>query len=167
MYFLWIRVVFILGRLFRLEGRKYGLPDYGPWVSSASFIRHSFAGDKCEIRDDHPNQRGVSPDGRFFAAAFKDTELYAFGDAFVGYCPVLTLLLYPIFEGELREMKKDLSLVNLSLNLTAGMIFFSGIGYLIDQKTNNRQMGWTLGGMFMGLVYCGYEIWKILRKGNQ
>ena len=64
-------------------------------------------------------------------------------------------------------MQKNIPLTTLGLNMTAGMILFSAIGYFIDQRTNNPHLFWTLIGMFAGLVYCGYEVWKILRNMNK
>ncbi len=50
--------------------------------------------------------------------------------------------------------------------MTAGMVIFAYLGYLIDQKTTKGQ-AWTLVGIFLGLVYCGYEVWKLVRKEDE
>ena len=50
--------------------------------------------------------------------------------------------------------------------MTAGMAVFAGAGYFIDQKTGGGQ-GWTLGGIFLGLFYCGYEVWKLVHHSNK
>jgi len=56
-------------------------------------------------------------------------------------------------------------LLSLGLNMAVGMAVFSFLGYYIDQKTGARGF-WTLGGMFLGLLYCGYEVWKLVRRNN-
>lgn len=53
--------------------------------------------------------------------------------------------------------------VNLGLNFAVGMGLFSYIGYRIDQKRGGGGI-FTLAGMFLGLVYGGYEVWKLLRQ---
>lgn len=45
------------------------------------------------------------------------------------------------------------------------MAVFTFIGNWID-KQNGDQHFWILFGMFLGLFYCGYEIWKLIRQGN-
>lgn len=52
---------------------------------------------------------------------------------------------------------------NLGLNIVAGFIVFTFIGYKIDEKRGKGSL-FTLLGMFLGLFYCGYEIWKLIRK---
>jgi len=61
--------------------------------------------------------------------------------------------------------KKAIPAVALGTNMAAGMIVFSFIGYKIDQKLGGR--AFTLIGMFLGLLYCGYEVWKIIRNSDQ
>ena len=62
--------------------------------------------------------------------------------------------------------RKYSPLVNLGLSIVAGMIFFSFLGYYIDQKRGGG-MAATLTGIFLGLFYCGYEIWKAIRQLNR
>ena len=62
--------------------------------------------------------------------------------------------------------KKYAQYSSLGFNLMAGMIFFSCVGYWIDQKRGGTQ-GWTLTGMFLGLFYGGYEVWKFIKKLNE
>ena len=56
--------------------------------------------------------------------------------------------------------------ISLGLNMTAGMIMFSFIGHWVDQKRGGGYIA-TLIGMFLGLFYCGYEVWKIVRNTQQ
>jgi len=62
--------------------------------------------------------------------------------------------------------KDTTSRISLGLNLAAGMIFFTYGGYFIDQKRGGGQF-WTLIGICLGFLYCGYEIWKLLRQINK
>ena len=56
--------------------------------------------------------------------------------------------------------------IALGTNLMAGMLFFSGIGYYVDHKRGDGVL-WTLIGMFLGLAWCGYEVWKIIVMQNR
>jgi len=56
--------------------------------------------------------------------------------------------------------------LSLGTNLAAGMVIFSFIGYWIDRKTGGGVF-WTICGMFLGLVYGGYEVWKVIRALNE
>ncbi len=62
-----------------------------------------------------------------------------------------------------REQSRYLS---FGINLTAGFIFFTFFGHWVDSKIGKGQ-AWTLAGMFMGLFYCGYETWKLVKKLNK
>ena len=53
--------------------------------------------------------------------------------------------------------------IALGTNIAAGMILFSLLGYYIDSKVGGTKQFWTLGGMFLGLLYSGYEVWKVVR----
>jgi F0F1-type ATP synthase assembly protein I len=69
-----------------------------------------------------------------------------------------------------RDEKKRQVLTNpaiaLGTNLTSGMLFFSGIGYYMDHKRGGGVL-WTLIGMFLGLAWCGYEVWKLISAQNR
>lgn len=56
--------------------------------------------------------------------------------------------------------------VSIGFNMAVGMGLFTSVGYLIDQKTGGGQ-GWTLAGIFVGLFYCGYEVWKLVQRLNE
>ena len=64
------------------------------------------------------------------------------------------------------KSRRYLSAMSLGFNMVAGMAFFSFLGYYIGQKRGEEQV-WTLGGMFLGLIYCGYEVWKIVRRPGE
>ena len=67
--------------------------------------------------------------------------------------------------GENKEPRKNIQGLTLGLNMAAGMAFFTYIGYRIDQARGGHL--WTLVGMFLGLLYCGFEVWKLVREGNK
>ncbi len=54
----------------------------------------------------------------------------------------------------------------LGLNMVVGMGVFTYAGYWIDQKRGGGEVA-TLIGMFLGLFYCGYEVWKLMRIDNE
>ena len=66
-------------------------------------------------------------------------------------------------ENKNNNSNRQLPAVSLGLNMTAGMIMFSFIGHWIDEKRGGGYIA-TLIGMFLGLFYCGYEVWKIVRN---
>ncbi len=59
----------------------------------------------------------------------------------------------------------NLSAISLGMTMAVGVAFFTYVGYQIDKKTGGGQT-WTLVGIFVGLFYCGYEVWKIVRKNK-
>jgi F0F1-type ATP synthase assembly protein I len=69
---------------------------------------------------------------------------------------------------EVPDFKKVFSpVINLGLNMAAGMVVFAGIGYWLDQRYGGDSGGWLLAGIFLGLFYGGYEVWKAIRLLNQ
>jgi len=55
--------------------------------------------------------------------------------------------------------------LSLGSNLAAGMAVFSFIGYWIDRRRGGGTF-WTLCGMFLGVLYGAYEVWKVVRSLN-
>ena len=55
---------------------------------------------------------------------------------------------------------------SIGLNLVAGMVLCAGSGYYIDQKQGGGYL-FTLTGIFLGLVYGGYEMWKLIEELNK
>jgi F0F1-type ATP synthase assembly protein I len=47
--------------------------------------------------------------------------------------------------------------------MAAGVVVFTLVGYYIDQKRGGGK-AWTLCGIFMGLFYGAYEVWKVVRQ---
>ncbi len=57
------------------------------------------------------------------------------------------------------------SALSLGTQLAAGMLFFAGLGYYADQRGGGGVL-FTLCGMFAGLGYGAYEVWKLIRALN-
>ena len=52
--------------------------------------------------------------------------------------------------------------ITLGLSIAFGMIFFLWLGHWLDKKQGGYF--WTIVGFLLGLFYCGYELWKMIRK---
>ena len=55
--------------------------------------------------------------------------------------------------------------LGLGTQLAAGMIFFAGLGYYADRRRGGGVF-FTVCGMFAGLGYGAYEVWKLIRLIN-
>lgn len=53
--------------------------------------------------------------------------------------------------------------LGLGMQLAAGMAFFAGLGYYADKRRGGGIL-FTLAGMFLGLGYGAYEVWKLVRQ---
>lgn len=53
--------------------------------------------------------------------------------------------------------------VMLGLNMTVGVVVFTLAGYWVDQKRGGGK-ACTLCGIFLGLFYGAYEVWKVVRQ---
>lgn len=65
----------------------------------------------------------------------------------------------------LKIDKNNLQHFSLGLNIAAGMFVFTVLGIWLDQKQGSQI--WTIIGIFLGLFYAGYEIWKVIRDINK
>jgi len=54
------------------------------------------------------------------------------------------------------------SVTGLGLDMAVGMAVFAFLGYWVDYKRDTGPF-WTLWGVFLGLAYCAYEVWKVVR----
>lgn len=54
------------------------------------------------------------------------------------------------------------SAISLGTNLAVGMAVFAALGWWIDKKRGGGS-AFTLIGIFTGLLYGGYEVWKTIR----
>ena len=70
-----------------------------------------------------------------------------------------------MMEPQKRKPFADLGKTQIGINMAAGMAFFAITGYFIDQRAGTDQ-AWTLAGIFLGLFYCGYEVWKVVRQSG-
>jgi hypothetical protein len=52
--------------------------------------------------------------------------------------------------------------LGLGAHLTAGLLAFTFLGRLIDRRRGGGDL-FTLCGIFLGLAYGGYEVWKVVR----
>jgi hypothetical protein len=55
--------------------------------------------------------------------------------------------------------------VNFGWTSAVGFFLFTGLGYWLDQKRGTEYI-WTLSGVFVGMAFIFYELWKILRNLN-
>jgi F0F1-type ATP synthase assembly protein I len=53
--------------------------------------------------------------------------------------------------------------ISLGLNMAVGVVVFTLAGYWVDQKRGGGK-AWTLCGIFVGLLYGAYEVWKVVRE---
>lgn len=66
-----------------------------------------------------------------------------------------------VADSEVRYLSRAIA---LGTNLAAGMAAFTFLGYWMDKwRGGDGAGGWTLAGMFAGLFYGGYEVWKVVR----
>ncbi len=55
------------------------------------------------------------------------------------------------------------SAIGLGSQLAVGMAVFAGLGYWLDHRQGGDGTAFTLSGIFLGLLYGGYEVWKVVR----
>jgi hypothetical protein len=60
--------------------------------------------------------------------------------------------------------KNNFEQLSVGLNLAVGFCAFIILGYFIDRKLGTNF--WIFIGIFLGLFYCGYEFWKLIRQAN-
>lgn len=53
--------------------------------------------------------------------------------------------------------------MSFGMTFAAGMAAFTALGWWIDKRRGGGQ-AFTLAGMFAGLFYGGYEVWKLVRQ---
>jgi len=69
-------------------------------------------------------------------------------------------------ESKTAQRRKLATALSLGYNLAAGVAIFTLFGYFIDRRRGGGQF-WTLVGIFMGLLYGAYEVWKVVREIEQ
>ncbi|MBF0510853.1 MAG: AtpZ/AtpI family protein [Candidatus Omnitrophica bacterium] len=60
--------------------------------------------------------------------------------------------------------RPDYSLFAILWSMGCGIVFLTMLGWWLDQKCHTRFL-WTMIGIVLGIVYCVYEVWKVLKKG--
>ena len=55
--------------------------------------------------------------------------------------------------------------IDLGLRLAVGMGGFTWLGFWLSNKYASD--GWLYAGIFLGLFYFGYEIWKLIKETNE
>jgi hypothetical protein len=56
--------------------------------------------------------------------------------------------------------------ISFGTNFTGGMLVFALGGRYLDRRWPSG-WSWTLTGMFLGLAYGAYELWKLVRQLNE
>ena len=56
--------------------------------------------------------------------------------------------------------------ISLGLQMAVGVAIFTALGYYVDRRRGGGK-AFTLAGVFLGLFYGGYEVWKIVRQINE
>lgn len=69
-------------------------------------------------------------------------------------------------EPDQKPNRTGASALSLGTQLAAGMIFFAGVGFYVDRRRGGG-IAFTLAGMFAGLGYGAYEVWKVVREINR
>jgi len=69
-------------------------------------------------------------------------------------------------KGEDKPRSGLKSAVFFGSNFAAGMGLFSFAGFKLDEHFGT-EWKWTLAGVFFGLFYGAYEMWKILRNPDE
>ena len=64
-----------------------------------------------------------------------------------------------------KRPKGAMAAANLGLNFAVGMALLSYLGHKLDEKQGGGNT-WALCGIFLGLIYGGYEVWKLARNTN-
>jgi len=64
-----------------------------------------------------------------------------------------------------KDQPRNIPGISLGINIAVGMALFTFIGNWIDNKLGDEHF-WILVGMFLGIFYSGYEIWKLIRKSS-
>lgn len=62
-----------------------------------------------------------------------------------------------------RQRQMKATALTLGTQLAVGMAVFAGVGHYIDRRQGTGST-WTLLGVFLGLFYCAYEVWKLVRR---
>ena len=56
--------------------------------------------------------------------------------------------------------------LGIGFTWAGAMALFTLGGHWLDGRTGGG-VRWTIAGALLGLVYCGYELWKLWREVNR
>ena len=65
-----------------------------------------------------------------------------------------------------RQRRLLAQALTLGTQLAVGMALFSWLGMYVDKRRGGGSAG-TLVGIFLGLFYGAYEVWKLVRNLNE
>jgi len=65
-----------------------------------------------------------------------------------------------------KNQPKSIPGISLGINIAVGMAFFTIFGNWIDQKLGDKHV-WIIVGLLFGLLYIGYEVWKLIRQSHE
>jgi hypothetical protein len=57
--------------------------------------------------------------------------------------------------------------IGLGYQFLAAMLLLVGGGVWLDRRGGGEEVGYTLLGVFLALLYCAYEVWKLVRMMNR
>jgi F0F1-type ATP synthase assembly protein I len=100
-----------------------------------------------------PNERRTSNRGRSTIVAPRVDPVYASAHMATSRKP----------SAHGRIVGKYGDAIALGTNFTAGMLACVFIGYQLGTWFGHQD-AWVLGGVFAGLTYGGFEVWKIVRR---
>jgi hypothetical protein len=67
--------------------------------------------------------------------------------------------------GSQSNRQAAMAATGLGLNFAVAVALFSYLGHQLDQRRGGGR-AWTLAGVLLGLLYGGYEVWKLVRSGS-
>jgi len=59
------------------------------------------------------------------------------------------------------------SAMTIGYTIMAAVFLCAFIGYKIDERIKKGSSTFTLVGLFMGLTFSGYEVWKLIKSKNK
>lgn len=68
-------------------------------------------------------------------------------------------------EGPPKWMR-DVGAIGLGTTLALGMGVFTMLGFWVGRRMGHETAG-ILAGMGLGLFFCAYETWKVVRRSGQ
>ena len=73
----------------------------------------------------------------------------------------------PEEQSEERQRSFVGAAISFGTTFAGGVAVFAALGWWIDKKRGGETQWFTLGGIFAGLLFGAYELWKLLRLLNE